>query len=132
MSDFPRRMAAQLRRFLGNRRMAKRVRARLNFTLTLEDPRLNGNGFRRLPPLKGHTTDISTTGLALIVPTIRISEHYLAGIDKRLFVRLELENETVDIQERNTALIADHLTPVPAQKSEHQDLLQATRVSGWA
>jgi len=98
MSDFPRRMAAQLRRFVGNRRMARRVTARLNFTLTLEDPRLNGNGFRRLPPLKGHTTDISTTGLALIVPTIRIGEHYLAGIDKRLFVRLELEDQTVDLK----------------------------------
>jgi len=98
MSDFPRRIAAQLRRFVGNRRMAKRVRARLNFTLTLEDPRINGNGFRRLPPLKGHTTDISTTGLALIVPTIRIGEHYLAGIDKRLFVRLEFEDQTVDMK----------------------------------
>ena len=98
MSDFPRRMAAQLRRFVGNRRMARRVRARLNFTLTLEDPRMNGNGFRRLPPLKGHTTDISTTGLALIVPTIRIGEHYLAGIDKRLFVRLELGEATVDLK----------------------------------
>ena len=98
MSDFPRRLAAQLRRFVGNRRMARRVRARFNFTLTLEDPRINGNGFRRLPPLKGHTTDISATGLALIVSTIRIGEHYLAGIDKRLFVRLELEDQTVDMK----------------------------------
>lgn len=98
MSDFPRRMAAQLRRFVGNRRMARRVRARLDFTLTLQDPRMNGNGFRRLPPLKGHTTDISTTGLALIVPTIRIGEHYLAGIDKRLFVRLEIEGNSVDMK----------------------------------
>ena len=98
MSDFPRRMAAQLRRFVGNRRMARRVRARLDFTLTLEDPRVNGNGFRRLPPLKGHTQDISTTGLALIVPTIRIAEHYLAGVDKRLFVRLEIPDGTVDVK----------------------------------
>ena len=59
---------------------------------------MNGNGFRRLPPFKGHTTDISTTGLALIVPTIRIGEHYLAGIDKRLFVRLELGDTTVDLK----------------------------------
>jgi len=98
MSDFPRRIAAQLRRFVGNRRMARRVSARLDFTLTLEDPRVNGNGFRRLPPLKGHTQDISTTGLALIVPAIRIGEHYLAGIDKRLFVRLELPDGTVDVK----------------------------------
>ena len=98
MSDFPRRMAAQLRRFVGNRRMARRVRARLDFTLTLEDPRVNGNGFRRLPPLKGHTQDISTTGLSLIVSAIRIGEHYLAGIDKRLFVRLEIPDGTVDLK----------------------------------
>jgi len=98
MSDFPRRIAAQLRRFVGNRRMARRVDARLDFTLTLEDPRVNGNGFRRLPPLKGHTQDISTTGLALIVPAIRIGEHYLAGIDKRLFVRLDIPDGTVDLK----------------------------------
>lgn len=98
MSDLPRRMAAHLRRFVGNRRMARRVRTRLNFTLSIEDPRVSRNGSRRVPPLNGHTLDVSKTGLALIVPAIRIGEHYLAGTDRRLFVRLELPGGPVDLK----------------------------------
>ena len=70
---------SRLRRFIGNRRTSRRVRARVSFTLSLSDPRVNSNGARRLPKLDGHTLDVSTTGLALIVPAIRIGEHYLAG-----------------------------------------------------
>jgi len=40
---------------------------------------------------------VSTTGLALIVPAIRIAEHYLAGTDRRLFVQLELPDGAVEI-----------------------------------
>lgn len=98
MSDLPRRMAAQLRRLVGNRRMARRVRARLDFTLSIEDPRVSRNGSRRVPPLNGHTLDVSTTGLGLIVPAIRIGGHYLAGTDRRLFVRLELPDGPIDLK----------------------------------
>lgn len=98
MSDLPRRMVAQLRRFVGNRRMARRMRARLDFSLSIEDPRVSRNGSRRVPPLNGHTIDVSTTGLGLIVPAIRIGEHYLAGNDRRLFVRLELPDGPVDLK----------------------------------
>lgn len=97
MSELPRRMVSQLRRFIGNRRRAKRAEARLTFTLSLEDPRVSRNGFRRLPPLKGHTLDISTTGVALIVPAIRIGGHYLAGTERRLFLKMDLPDGTVDL-----------------------------------
>lgn len=89
---------SQLRRFIGNRRRCKRVRTRLNFTLSLADPRVSSNGARRLPTLEGHTLDISTTGLALIVPAIRIGEHYLAGADRRLHVKLELPEGPVEMK----------------------------------
>jgi hypothetical protein len=73
------------------------VRTRLNFTLGLSDPRVSSNGSRRLPTLNGHTLDISTTGLALIVPAIRIGEHYLAGSDRRVYVKLELPAGPVEM-----------------------------------
>ena len=98
MSELPRRIVSHLRRFIGNRRRHKRVRARLNFTLSLSDPRVNTNGSRRLPTLNGHTLDISKTGLALIVPAIRIGEHYLAGSDRRIYVKLELPAGPVEMQ----------------------------------
>ena len=73
MSELPRRIVSHLRRFIGNRRHSKRVRAQLSFTLSLTDPRTNTNGSRRLPSLNGQTLDVSSTGLALIVPAIRIA-----------------------------------------------------------
>jgi len=98
MSELPRRIVSQLRRFLGNRRHSKRVRVRLSFTLSLSDPRVNTNGSRRLPALDGYTLDISNTGLALIVPAIRIGEHYLAGDDRRVYVKLQLPAGPVEMK----------------------------------
>jgi len=42
--------------------------------------------------------DVSITGLALIVPAIRIGEHYLAGADRQLHVKLELPNGPVEMK----------------------------------
>ena len=98
MSELPRRIVSHLRRFIGNRRRFKRVQARLTFTLSLSDPRVSSNGARRLPSLEGHTLDVSTTGLALIVPAIRIGEHYLAGSDRRLHLKLELPSGPVEMK----------------------------------
>ena len=97
MSEFPRRIVSRLRRFIGNRRHCKRMRARLSFTLSLYDPRVSSNGARRLPTLDGHTLDVSATGLALIVPAIRIGEHYLAGSDRRLHLKLDLPSGPVEM-----------------------------------
>ena len=98
MSELPRRIVSHLRRFIGNRRRFKRVRARLSFTLSLSDPKTNTNGSRRLPSLNGHTLDVSSTGLALIVPAIRIGEHYLAGSDRKLYIKLELPSGPVELK----------------------------------
>jgi len=98
MSELPRRIVSQLRRFIGNRRRSKRVRTRLSFTLSLADPRVGANGSRRLPTLDGYTLDVSITGLALIVPAIRIGEHYLAGADRTLHVELELPGGPVEMK----------------------------------
>ena len=98
MSELPRRIVSHLRRFIGNRRAHRRVRARINFKLSLADPRVSSNGSRRLPTLDGHTLDVSVTGLALIVPAIRIGEHYLAGSERQLHVKLELPSGPVEMK----------------------------------
>ena len=98
MSELPRRIVSRLRRFVGNRRHSRRVRAQLSFTLSLSDPRLSTNGHRRLPSLNGHTLDVSATGLALIVPAIRIGEHYLAGDERKVHIRLELPSGPVEMR----------------------------------
>src|SRR5215203_740301 len=98
MSELPRRIVSQIRRFIGNRRRSKRVRTRLSFTLSLSDPRVSMNGGRRLPRLDGYTLDVSITGLALVVSAIRMGEHYLAGADRELHVKLELPSGPVEMK----------------------------------
>ena len=98
MSELARTIAARLREFIGNRRRAKRCRVRLPFGVSVIDQRLSSNGAHRPRPIDGHTFDISATGLALIVPAIRVGEHYLVGENRRLRIKLELPAGPVEMQ----------------------------------
>jgi hypothetical protein len=97
MPELMRAIVARLHRYIGNRRRAPRHRMRLRFTLSLPDvpPKANG-GRSRSPVLEGYTRDASATGLALILPAIRIGEQYLMGEGRNL--RLTLEFPTAPIQ----------------------------------
>src|SRR5690349_15734976 len=98
MAELPRRLVSQLRRFVGNRRHAKRVRARLSFRLSLSDPSVGTDGTRRLSTVDGYTLDVSSTALAMNVPTRRTGQHYLAGADRKLHVKLQLPNGPVEMK----------------------------------
>jgi hypothetical protein len=97
MSELHRRIVSRLRRYIANRRRTKRAQVQLAFTLSLSDPRATSNGGRRLPSIKGHTVDISTTGVALVVPAIRIGEHYLVGDQHKLHLSLELPDGPIEL-----------------------------------
>ena len=86
-----------MREYAGDRRRARRRRARL---LVSVSPFASGktNGRRPLPVLEGHAYDISSTGLAMILPAIRIGEHYLAGEDRMLLIVLELPSGPVQMR----------------------------------
>jgi hypothetical protein len=91
MAELLRALAARLHRYIGDRRRAPRHGVRLAVALWLPDGPLNSNGVRhRSPLLEGFTRDVSATGLALILPTIRIGEHYLIGEGRNLRLRLGL------------------------------------------
>ncbi len=89
MPELMRSIAARLHRFIGNRRRAPRHKMRLPLSLSLLDLRPKANGANRSPALEGYTRDVSETGLALIIPAIRIGEHYLTGEDRTLSILLE-------------------------------------------
>lgn len=97
MSELPRRIVSRLRRYIGNRRRTKRASVRLNFSLSLTDPRTHSNGSRRRASLEGHTLDLSTNGAGLVVPAIRVEEHYLVGNERKLYVKLELPEGPIDM-----------------------------------
>ena len=97
MSEFLRTLVGRLREYAGDRRETRR-RVRLPFTLSIHEPGKKANGRRPLPTLSGFTQDVSATGLALIVPAIRIGGHYLAGGDRTLEVELELPSGSVHVR----------------------------------
>jgi PilZ domain len=91
MPELLRSIIARLRTVAGNRRRAKRYRTRLSVQISLLGVKAGAESAlsRRPPKIQGHTRDLSTTGLALIVPTIRAGEHYLTGEGRRLLVTIE-------------------------------------------
>lgn len=96
MPEFLRSIVGRLRVYAGDRRHVSRRGTHLLVTVAPEAPsRVNGR--RSVPALEGYTRDISPDGLGLIVPAIRIGEHYLAGENCRLLVLLELPSGPVYI-----------------------------------
>lgn len=98
MPELARSLVSQLRRFVGDRRRARRKSARLPFVLSLAGLPGKLNGSRPGPVVKGHTLDVSENGVALVVPAILLGEHHLIGENRKLNVRLELPAGIVEMK----------------------------------
>lgn len=98
MAEFTRGIVSRLRQFVGDRRHLKRQRLRLAFSISVASPAKSLNGTRRMSSMDGHTLDISPTGMALIVPAIRIGEHHLVGENRSLNLKLELPVGPIEMQ----------------------------------
>lgn len=96
--ELARSVVSRLRQFVGDRRRAKRQKARISFTIFLPNTPKGSNGLRSARTLPGHTLDLSETGLALIVPTIRLGEHHLVGENREFNVKLELPDGPVEMR----------------------------------
>ena len=98
MPELMRSIANRLREMVGNRRRAPRLQARAVVIVSLVVARVASRTPPNLPTIAGHTRDISATGLALIVPIIRIGERYLTGEDHLLNITLKLPAGAVQLQ----------------------------------
>ncbi len=97
MPELLRSIAARLREVVGNRRRAQRYRVRLACSVSLADPKSSAHDSRRAQKLDGYTRDLSATGIALVMPAIRIGGNYLSGEGRTLLVVLELPVGSVQI-----------------------------------
>lgn len=83
--------------YFKDRRCAPRLRVRLGFSLSVLRPtklkRLNA----REHALKGHTRDISVSGLALLLPQIHLEGYHLAAEDREMLLTLELAGGSVSM-----------------------------------
>ena len=108
MSSLIRFITDRLRRLAGNddhrveRRQAPRLKEqrnlRLLFSLTLLDVKINTDDADASLTLLGHTRDISITGLALVVPSLRVGGHDLTKGDRTFLVELELPSGPIRLQ----------------------------------
>lgn len=97
MPELIRAIATRLRERFGNRRRAPRHRVRLPVSVSPLENKKGANGARRAgAALEGYTRDISSTGLALVVPVIRIGDIYLTE-GRTLEILIEHESGPVVI-----------------------------------
>ncbi|HEX9919556.1 MAG TPA: PilZ domain-containing protein [Pyrinomonadaceae bacterium] len=93
-----RSMVARMRVYIGNRRRARRYRRSIQFTVSIFDAKLTREQLEHAPYLEGNTSDISASGLGLVVPAIRINDRYLTATDQTLHLMLELPSGPVEIR----------------------------------
>jgi hypothetical protein len=102
MPELIRSIAGRLRELVGNRRRAPRYLTHLEAGLALSVSVPSGNAKARAAsqPLKlaGYTRDISASGLALIVPTVRIGGYYITGENRTLQITLKLPTGLIQIE----------------------------------
>ena len=86
MPERLRTIASRLRELVGNRRRAPRLRVRLPVFVSLLDTATGDAP----AGVAGHTRDVSESGLAIILPAIRVGGRYLAGDGVTLRLTLKL------------------------------------------
>ncbi len=96
--EIARSVVSRFRRFVGERRNAKRLKVRLPFTLSISSAATRRDGVRRINSIDGYTLDLSPNGLALIVPSIRLGDHHLVGENRILNLMLELPGGPVEMK----------------------------------
>jgi hypothetical protein len=82
--------ASRLMRIVGKFACAPRKVARLPLSVSISDSCISTNARRRMLTLAGRLENISETGIAMVLPSIRLGDYYLAGADRTLCVALEL------------------------------------------
>jgi hypothetical protein len=98
MPELIRSIAARVREYLGNRRRSTRYRVRLSVRVSpIKAARPARVSSAESDALYGYTRDISSSGLALILPSIRINNIYLTGEDRTLEILIEDESEPIVI-----------------------------------
>ena len=98
MAEFTRGIVARARQYVGDRRRSRRLSVRLPFSLALVPASKSLNGTRRISSMAGHTLDVSSNSIALIVPKITLDEHHLVGENRNFNLKFELPDGPLEMQ----------------------------------
>ncbi len=89
MAELFRLLVVRLRSYVGNRRHPPRQGLRLPCSVSLAELPARGANSKPASRLDGYTRDLSASGLALVLPAVRVGDRYLTGPDVTLSILLE-------------------------------------------
>jgi hypothetical protein len=100
MSDVIRKFISRLNLSFVENRSARRYNLQVPVRITIEPDETNGKLTSRRESLSasGETKDLSKSGIAFIVPSIRLREYYLVGENRTLQAELDLPNGKIRMQ----------------------------------
>jgi PilZ domain len=97
MPELIRSVVSRVRTYLKDRRQSPRLRVQLGLSVSvLRKASANGGG-SSARTLKGHTRDISTKGLAMLLPQVHLAGYHLAAEGRQLQVTVELPDGTISM-----------------------------------
>jgi hypothetical protein len=94
MTEAIRSLATRIGGYFNSIRSARRIFRRVPLSVSIVGKTDTGS-LRRVPPLLGHSIDLSETGLSLMMPSIRIGGYYLTGEGCTLSIKMELPDGEV-------------------------------------
>ena len=112
MPNLIRHLLGRLRGSVSNRRRAPRFDARLSFSVSIVDEKAGRENTRPPQTLVGRTRNLSETGFALVVPSLRLGTHKLNDGDSTLRLMLDLPAGTAEI----------HVVPVRSYQLAEKDM----------
>jgi len=97
---FLRKLISDFNKSITERNIAQRHKYEVPITISFEPVRKTGRANLPLQKflINGETKDLSKTGIAFIVSSIRLGENYLVGDGRVLDVELKLPNGKVELQ----------------------------------
>src|SRR4051812_20387791 len=100
MAQIIRQILSKMNVFVLSRRSAPRFSRSAPIIITLGTEKKNGSceTKREALSIKGVTKDLSESGIAFFVDSIRLREHYLVGEERVLIAELELPNGIVRME----------------------------------
>jgi|SRR5215204_2088411 len=104
-------LLGRFRGTLGNRRRAPRYDARLSFSVSIVNEEAGRENTRPPQTLVGRTRNLSETGLALVVPSLRLGTNKLNDGSSTLRLMLDLPTGTAEI----------HVVPVRSHQLDEKD-----------
>jgi hypothetical protein len=99
MSQIIRQLLSKMNIFVMSRRSAPRFDRQVPITITLKSEKNGCQASKKeVLLLKGVTKDLSESGIAFYVDSIRLREHYLVSEDRILNAELELPHGAIQMQ----------------------------------